>query len=407
MKILIVSQYFWPEFFPINKLSTKLCDLGHEITVVTGKPNYPEGIIHDGYTSSGVINESYGAVEVIRLPLRPRYEGALNLMLNYLSFVVSGIKYISSVLKERDFDVIFVYAPSPITTAIPAIWCNRKLRTHLSIWVQDIWPQSLEATGYVKNRFILNRVKNLVKWIYKKADTLLVPSHSFQIGLEEIADTHKIIYYPNSIEDPASSAPKNKLPEDIRKIFESGFNIVFAGNIGKAQSIPTLLQAAFELQDTDCRFVFVGNGSMLDWAKNKSLELGLSNTVFIGRIENDLMSSIYELSDALLLSLTGKEIFSYTIPGKLQAYLAAGKPVVASVNGEAGTVIKQAAAGVVFPAEDSKSLARGIREFRALSQSVRDEMGVSGRQYFKQHFDVDIMATKLIEIFEARAGIVH
>ena len=407
MKILIVSQYFWPEFFPINKLSTKLCELGHEITVVTGKPNYPEGSIYEGYASSGITSESYGAVDVIRLPLRPRGEGVLNLSLNYLSFVISGVRHISNVLNGRDFDVVFVYAPSPITTAIPAIWLNRKLKIHLAIWVQDLWPQSLEATGYIKNKFILNTVKELVKWIYKKADTLLVQSHSFELSLEEIADKEKIVYYPNSIEDPGPSASQNILPAEIKKLFESGFNIVFAGNIGKAQAIPTLLQAAFELQDTDCRFVFVGNGSMLEWAKNKARDLCLSNTIFIGRLENHFMPSIYELSDALLLSLTEKEIFSYTIPGKLQAYLAAGKPVLASVNGEAGEVVKQAGAGLVFPAEESKSLAQGIREFRALSQSVRDEMGASGRQYFKQHFDVDVMAKKLVEIFEARAGMLH
>lgn len=407
MRFLIVTQYYWPEFFVINKLTQKLFDLGHEVTVITGKPNYPEGKIYEGYSSSGIMTESYGDVEIIRIPLRPRGRGVVNLVLNYLSFVVSGILYIPRILKNRKFDVVLVYAPSPITSAIPAIWLNRKLKAHVAIWVQDLWPQSLKATGYITNKFLLKIIGWLVRWIYDHVDTLLAQSHAFKMKLEEYVNENKVIYYPNSIESQNLSVSQPELPQEIKDTFNLGFNIVFTGNIGNAQSIPTLLETAAKLQDTDCRFIFIGNGSLFEWAKDKVKELGLSNTVFLGRMDNNFMRSIYQLSDALILSLTANEIFSYTIPGKLQAYLAAGRPVIASINGEAGQIIREAGAGLVCTAEDSKLLAQSIREFRSLSQTNRDAMGVAGKDYFNKHFNLDVMALQLVTILKERTGVIQ
>lgn len=402
MRFLIVTQYYWPEFFLINKLSQKLCELGHTVTVVTGKPNYPEGEVFKGYQSSGIVKTTYNDVDVIRLPLRPRKKGVINLFLNYLSFVTSGIRHISHVLKGKDFDVVLVFAPSPITAAIPAIWFNRKKKAHIAIWVQDLWPQSLMATGYISNKFFLKNIRKLVSWIYNNVDLLLAQSHAFEKSLEEYVDKSKIVFYPNSIENPNKTSQQSVLSEEITNDFKLGFNIVFTGNIGSAQSIPTLLESASQLQDTDCRFVFIGNGSLLDWAKNKVNKMGLSNVIFLGRMENKFMPEIYKLSDALLISLTANEIFSYTIPGKLQAYMAAGRPIIASINGEAGDIIRNSESGIVVAAEDSMLLSKEIRVFRKLSQPKREAMGIAAKKYFKDNFDMDMMVKKLVTIFDER-----
>ena len=178
MRLLIVSQYFWPESFIINDLAKVLVQQGHSVDVLTGKPNYPEGIIFKGYKYEGCESETfYEKINVFRVPLRPRkYGGAKNLFLNYLSFVFNGLRYFFKEVRGRNYDVLFVFAMSPITMAIPAIYLKRKMKLHLALWVQDLWPESLSATGYVRNKLALRITAWIVRWIYSCADTLLVQS---------------------------------------------------------------------------------------------------------------------------------------------------------------------------------------------------------------------------------------
>lgn len=402
MRLLIVSQYYWPEFFLINRLSQKLVELGHQITVVTGKPNYPEGEIFPGYSAMGTSKNMIEGVEVYRIPLRPRKKGALGLVLNYLSFVLSGLWYMPRLLKGQTFDVILVFGVSPITAAIPAIRLKRLFDAHLAIWVQDLWPQSLSSTGYVKNKMILRWVGSLVRWIYGHADTLLGQSKAFVKAMDCYADSDKIFYYPNSIDadsfEPASIGPLN-IDESS---FNHGFSVVFAGNIGKAQAIPTLIKAASLLSDSDCQLIFVGSGSMLDWAVQQVSSQKLKNVHFLGKVDNKYMPWVYEHSDVLLVSLVDEEVFSYTIPSKLQASLAAGKPIVASINGEAVSVIKESGAGLATPAEDADSLAESILKLRNMSEQERTALGVCGQKYFRDHFDMTKQAQKLIEMLQQR-----
>ena len=402
MRILLVTQYFWPENFLINQLSRKLLESGHQITVITGKPNYPEGEVYSGYSASGISYEEYAGIEVIRVPLRPRKKGPIGLVLNYLSFVLSGLWFMPRLLKGREFDTILVFAISPITAAIPAIRLKRLFGAHLAIWVQDLWPKSLSSTGYVNNKLVLNWVGSLVRWIYGHADTLLGQSKAFVEDMECYADRGKILYYPNSIDaDSFASAPVSPPNVDDHS-FKHGFSVVFAGNIGKAQAIPTLIKAASLLSDSDCNLIFLGGGSMLRWAEQEVSNLKLTNVHFLDKVDNQYMSWVYEQSDSLLVSLVDEEIFSYTIPSKLQASLAAGRPIVASINGEAATIIKESGAGLATPAEDAAGLAESILKLRNMSAQDRLELGVSGQKYFREHFDMDIQAQKLIEILQQR-----
>lgn len=400
MKLLIVSQYYWPEFFLINRLSQKLTENGHQVTVITGKPNYPEGQVYSGYQATGVDREKYGDVEVIRIPLRPRKSGALGLALNYLSFVLSGLWYMPILLKNRQFDVILVYGVSPITAAIPAIRLKYRLGSHLAIWVQDLWPQSLSSTGYVKNGFVLKLAGLMVRWIYRHSDTLLGQSRTFVGAMAQYASRDKIFYYPNSIEPQAKD--QDKVPDIDSSIFDSSLCVVFAGNIGSAQAIPVLIDAASLVSHAGCQIILVGGGSMLDWAKSEVLSRNLKNVSFLGKVDNQYMPWVYEKSDAMLVSLADEEIFSYTIPSKLQASLAAGKPIIAAVNGEAATVIRESGAGLVSPSEDAEGLAESILKFRDMSVQERVLLGESGLRYFREHFDMAKQAQNLIELLQQR-----
>jgi glycosyltransferase involved in cell wall biosynthesis len=400
MKLLIVSQYYWPEFFLINQLSLKLIEAGHQITVITGKPNYPEGEVYAGYKSTGICREKYGEVEVIRIPLRPRKSGALGLILNYGSFVLSGLWYMPRLLGGREFDAILVYAISPITAVIPAIRLKYMLGAHLATWVQDLWPQSLASTGYIKNKYVLSLTSLMVRWIYKHSDTLLAQSKAFVEEIAKYASRDKVFYYPNSIDSQRLECGKE--PDIETSVFNNGFSVVFAGNIGSAQAIPVLIKAASLISKTDCQLIFIGSGSMLEWAKQEVLNSKLKNVHFLGKINNKYMPWVYAHSDVMLVSLVDEDIFSYTIPSKLQASLASGKPIAASINGEAAEIIQESGGGLVSAAEDSGGLAKSILKLRNMTSLERSRMGNSGLEYFRKFFDMNVQAQNLVDILEQR-----
>lgn len=406
MKILVLSQYFWPETFIINDLVKTLSGQGHEVVVATGKPNYPEGRLFAGYKAAGVEREPFSAgIEVIRVPLRPRGAGgAVNLLLNYLSFVLSGLWYFPRLLKGRAFDAILMFAPSPICSAIPAIFLKWRKKAHLAIWVQDLWPESLAATGFIRKAWLLKMVGWLVRGIYACADTLLIQSKAFHAPVARYARADKIIYYPNSIDVAGMDGiGGDAIPDDLAFLLETYFCMVFAGNIGKAQAVETLVGAALHLKDlSDCKLVLVGSGSMLAWVRERKAADGLDNLVLAGRFPMDVMPQIYRRAAGLVVTLKNEEIFSYTIPSKVQAYLAAGKPIVAALYGEGARVVSEASAGLACPAEDAKALAQAVRTLYTMTASERERMGAAGRAYFLEHFEMNRQAQRLVDIFEQR-----
>lgn len=405
MKILVLSQYFWPETFIINDLVRKLVEQGHDVTVATGKPNYPGGDIFDGYKMLGVQRESFAdKVDVIRVPLWPRGGGgAKNLFLNYLSFVFSGFFLFPWLLRGRKFDSILVFAMSPITQVIPAIPLKWIKRAHLAAWIQDLWPESLAATGFVRNPHALRIVGWMVRGIYACCDTLLLQSRAFFDPVARYACRSKLVYYPNSI---ALSSGKTVAPEDPTQLIDvlrENFCVVFAGNIGIAQSIETVVEAAEQLRHyPTLKFVLVGSGSRLDWVKERKASLGLDNLILAGRFPMEAMPQIFEHSSALLVSLRDEEIFSYTIPSKVQAYLAAGKPIIASLRGEGARVIEEAGAGKACEPESATALVETILALMSLSPAEREQMGSAGQIYFNEHFDMDRQAERLVEILASR-----
>lgn len=406
MKILIFSQYFWPEPFIINDLTRTLRDLGHDVVVATGKPNYPDGDVFEGYSADGVQTELFdGNIPVVRVPLRPRGRGgALNLFRNYVSFVLSGWRWFPSLLKGRSFDAILVFAVSPLLMVIPAIRLRRRTSAHLAVWVQDLWPESLAATGYVRNRLALGAVGMVVRAIYARTDTLLVQSQAFVAPVSRYADRDKIVCYANSMRaDETPAVPAEAIPSSLMDTLAQYFCVVFAGNVGTAQSPETLVDAARLVGDLpDVRLVVVGSGSMLDWLSRQKVEHGLDNLVLTGRFPMAAIPAIYAQAACLLVTLRDEEIYSFTVPAKVQAYLAAGRPIIASVNGEAARIVTEARAGVTCPADDAPAVARAIRALHGMTSSERADMGASGRRYFLEHFEMRRQAAELVTILEGR-----
>ena len=404
----MLTQYFWPESFIINDLVRVLAEQGHSVVVATGKPNYPEGRVFDGYQAGGTqIERFYLGVDVVRVPLRPRgASDAVSLFLNYCSFVWSGLRWFPSLLRDYDIDAILVYAVSPVTAAVAALPLKWTKRAHLAIWVQDLWPESLAATGFIRNRVVLAAIGLMVRVIYAFADTLLVQSHAFVLPVSRYADRGKIVYYPNSVAlSGCRSDGVRMLPPDLTALLDTHFCVVFAGNIGSAQAVATLVEAASHLRDLPAvRIVIVGSGSMLGWVAQRKAEIGLDNVVLGNRLPVEAMPELYHRAAGLIVSLKNEESLSYTIPSKVQAYLAAGRPIIAAVNGEGARVVAESGAGLTCAAEDSLAVAACVRALYAMPESERARMGTAGRRYFLAHFEMNRQAARLVEILQERAG---
>ncbi|AYQ27176.1 MULTISPECIES: glycosyltransferase family 4 protein [unclassified Polaromonas] len=405
MRILIVSQYFWPENFIISDFVRKLAERGHEVVVATGKPNYPDGRVFPGYRAGGTVRERFmDKVDVVRVPIWPRGRGGgVNLTLNYLSFVFSGLLYFPWLLRSRSFDAIVVFAPSPITQVIPAILLKWLKRAHLAVWVQDMWPDSLAATGFVRNAGLLKAVGWLVRLIYGRCDTLLLQSRAFQAPTARYADPKKLVYFPNSVDPDVPAGVPDALPAELSSLLARKFCVVFAGNIGKAQAVETVVQAAVLLRDApEICLVLVGSGSMLDWVQGQKNLLKLDNLALPGRFPAESMPELFREASALLVTLKSGGVLDHTVPSKIQAYLAAGRPIVAALQGEGGKVVEEAGAGMVCEPENAQALVDCMRRMHALPLSARDAMGQKGRACFDANFDMNRQVERLVEILQAR-----
>ncbi len=399
MRILIWSQYFWPENFRINEIVQQLSLQGNALTVLTSKPNYPEGAIYPGYKAWGIDRESYSDAEVIRIPIIPRRKGSkLDLILNYLSFILSGYIFAPFALKNRKYSVVFVYAPSPLLQALPAIFIAWLKGAKLVIWVQDLWPDALEATGFVKNKWVLKAAGVVVKFIYKHADSILIPSEAFRPSIEPfVSDKNSIIYLPNPADDLTvmkETTPKaTKIAQDISKYF----SLIYAGNIGHAQSVETIIQAAnLLISYPEIKFYLVGSGNRAKTISTMIEDQKLENVVMVGQFPYSDMGAIFAVSSGLILSLKNYDSLSKTIPSKLQSYLSAGKPIIGSLNGEGKRLISEIRTGFSSPAEDPKSLADQVLKLYTLKPQEREKMGKNGREHYECFYSVPII-TKCLE----------
>jgi glycosyltransferase involved in cell wall biosynthesis len=403
LRVLVLTQHFWPETLRINDIAASLTEQGCEVTVLTGKPNYPTGRVFDGHRLLGVQQDSFGGCHIVRLPLVPRGRGrAWELSANYLSFILSVCVLGPWALRGRRFDVVFVYGTSPILQAVGAIWLKTLRRIPVITWVQDLWPESLMMTGFVRNRHLLRGVESMVRWIYRRSDLLLVQSPAFLEPVREKAGDVAVIYQPNPGESSrwTEAAPAGaSAPPWVR---QPGFNIVFAGNLGTVQALETVLEAArLTGPDSGIRWVLMGSGSRLPWLRERLREPGLEHVELPGRFDPVHMPSILEQADALLVSLVSGPGLNSTIPSKIQAYLAMGKPILASIDGEGARVVGEAKAGLVCPAENAQALADSALRLRDMPTEDRLRMGASGRAYFQARFAPELVASQLVDHFRS------
>jgi glycosyltransferase involved in cell wall biosynthesis len=399
MNVLVISQHYWPETFRINEVTHSLRESGCNVRVLTGQPNYPDGIVFPGYSAGGIGTEVHDGYVIHRVPLIPRGNSSgLRLILNYLSFIVSASVIGPWLLRKQPIDVILVFASSPILQVLPAICLKFLKRAVLITWVQDLWPESLEATGFLKNKRLLQAIGVVVRWIYRRNDRLLVQSRAFIEPTRAMAGATPVVYHPN----PGELAFGRTRPDETPALrLNPGFNVVFAGNLGTVQSLDTVLAAAEKLQHIgDLHWVLIGSGSRSDWLKAEVGLRGLARVQLPGRFEPEAMPGILAQASVLLVSLVRSPIMTQTVPSKVQAYLAAGRPVIAALDGEGARVVEEAGAGIGCPAEDAQALAEAVVRLKGLSTAELERMGAAGRRYYELHFDPDMLARQLVQQFQ-------
>lgn len=406
MDILIVTNHFWPEEFRINDLAIGLKERGHKVSVLTGIPNYPSGNFFPGYGICKKTFEVYRGIEIYRAPLIPRGSGSgLRLAMNYASYVLSAC-LVAPFKCRGKYDLILVFESSPVTVGLPALMLKKMKNLPIMFWVQDLWPESLSATGVVRSKKILDWVGHLVSFIYAGCDKILIQSRAFAASVERLAPCpQRISYFPNTAEmfymplDLDVNAPE-------RRIMPAGFCVMFAGNIGVAQDFDTILGAAERVKKyPDIKWVIIGDGRKREWVEQEVGRRGLTGSVhLLGRHPVEAMPGFFSLADVLLVTLRKEPIFALTIPSKVQSYLACAKPIIAGLDGEGARVIEEAQAGLVCPSEDPDRLAEAVLKMYQLPDEERKTMGQRGRAYFMKEFErtmlLDRMESMMKELLE-------
>ena len=387
LRILVVTQYFWPENFRVNDLVKEWVQRGHQVTVFTGIPNYPLGNIFEAYREQPRAFSEYEGAEVVRAPMLPRGSGNFSLLLNYMSFVIGSCSFGPWILRDKPVDVIFVFEPSPVTVGLPAVLLGKIKNAPVVFWALDLWPETLAAIGVLRSPRVLGWVGQMVRFIYNRCTLVLGQSRGFLGSIAKYCnDEAKIRYFPCWSEDifmDPCVQPASEVPE-----WTDGFTVVFAGNIGEAQDMPAVLDAAERLKDNaSIRWIIVGDGRKFDWLQSEVDRRGLDERVLLpGRFQVERMPSFYAHADALLVSLKRDPVFSMTIPGKVQSYLMAGIPLLGILDGEGAAVILEANAGLTCDAGDGAGLAKAVLTLAAMLPEKRKQMGLNGRKYAEQEF---------------------
>jgi colanic acid biosynthesis glycosyl transferase WcaI len=402
LNILIVSQYFWPENFRINDLAVELKDRGHDVTVLTGKPNYPQGVFFRGYSFLSAIKETYKGVNIIRSPLIPRGSSKLMLAVNYLSFAILG-SLTGLLCCRKNYDTIFVFQLSPVSVGIPAILIKKLTGAPIFFWIQDLWPESLTATGSISSPIVLWVIGKLVRFIYKRCDKILVSSKGYiEKIVEQVENPEKIAFFPQWAE-PLFQSQNADMAKINQGEIPEGFLVMFAGNIGVSQAPEVMINAAEQLRNySDIKWVIIGNGRLKDWMSEEVINRKLENNVFmLGSKPLETMPSYFSHADALLVILKKSSLFAMTIPAKVQSYMECGKPIIASLDGEGAELIIASKSGIVCPSDDSNALAESVLEMYKMSEDEKTRMGLNGKSYSDKHYNRERLINKLIADFQS------
>ncbi len=392
MRIVILTQYYPPEPIPKpHELARGLAERGHEVLVITGFPNYPAGKLYAGTHLQLWKWDNRDGIRVLRLPLYPDHSrSAFRRVLNYGSFALSAA-LLGSVL-SGPVDAIFAEHP-PLTTGLAAWILGRVRRARFLFAVNDLWPESIEATGMVRNQGFLRFIGRLERFVYKRAAAIAVISNGIKQNLVGKGVPLEKIHVIPHWADESVYRPVPPDPELARQLGMAGrFNVVFAGQLGLAQGLDVVLEAAGEVVDlTDVQFVLVGDGTDAERLRRVAGERRLNNVRFLGRQPAAQMPHIFAISDVLLVHLRDDPLFRITIPSKTITYMACGRPVLMAVEGDAADVIRTAGAGVTCRGGDAKDLAETVRQLRAMDRAELEKMGRAGREAFLASFSQGVL----------------
>lgn len=356
MRILVVSQYYYPEPFRIHEICESLVKEGHTVTVVTTNPNYPNGEIYDGYKDR-YFEEIINGVKVIRCQSRPRHQGNLSLALNYISFCINASIEVMRI--KENYDIVFSYQLSPITSALPAIFYKRKAHIPMLLYCLDVWPESLKGSPLEKG-ILYKLIKKLSIYVYNSADKVLVTSPCFVDYINNLCkrvDVEVLYQHANEI-------TMVEVPEELRE-YKTYKNFMFIGNVGRSQNIECLLKAVSLIKDrSKFKLHIVGSGSFLSKSIEIATDLGINDAVvFHGRKPREEMPKYYSIADVCIVSLKDEGFVGYTVPGKLQEYMAAGKAILGCINGDAKKLIEKSHCGICVEANNSKLLASAFLRY--------------------------------------------
>lgn len=396
MKTLIVTQYFWPEEFRINDICEGLAEKNHEVEVLTGLPNYPHGKLFDGYSFFSRGPKEYKNIKINRCYLVERGQNSsIKLALNYISFVVTSMFHLPKLMTKK-FDNIFVFQVSPITTAIPAIVLSKIKKIPACIYVQDLWPETFYSIVNINNKHIRRIFKKICIKIYNSFDQIAIASQGYrEILVDSGIDENKIVYLPQWAEDLYSdNTYKNNIDLKIEK---DDFVITFAGNIGKAQSVDTIIEAAnLAKHNQNIKWVILGDGSEFENIKKLVDKYELAGTVkLLGRKPSTDMPKYFLNSDALIVTLKNTDILKITLPAKVQSYMASGKPIIGAISGAGMKTIYEAKCGLASEAEDFIGLYSKVLELYNMDKEERNKLGKNGKIYFNENFERDMLLNKL------------
>lgn len=409
MKILFVCQYFYPEVFRGNDIAFHWAEEGHDVHVVTGIPNYPDGVFHEGYGLFKKRHETLvqdvsgfkkfkGKVWVTRLPIIPRGNNKIMLMLNYFSYLVVAWVYVLFHAMFHKYDYVFVQQLSPVMMSAPGVLYKRLRKVPLYTWVLDLWPESLTAAGGINNKYVLDFFKHFVKSEYKHSDKILISSRSFEKSILEYGDYGgKVVYFPQWSDATGEVKDVQKFKSLSLPELPDGFKLMFAGAVGEAHGFDCTMQAALLTKgQKDIKWIIVGDGRRLDWVKQFVKDNGLEETVFtLGRFPAETMPLFFKQADVMLVTLNDDPLFKLYAPAKISSYMAAAKPIVAILNGEGAEVIREANCGWSLSAGDAEGFAKLAIKLSQMDKSVLEEKGKNAQKYYNEHFVKEMCLKKL------------
>jgi len=392
MRILVISQYYYPEQFKITDICEQLYKDGNDVTVITGLPNYPEGIIYNGYKDKKNTIEIINGVEVMRTAIIPRGRVFIKRFLNYYSYVINSKKAIKK-LKEK-YDIVFVFEISPVMQIYPALYYKQKTGTPVIVYCQDLWPEVLTIGGVKRNSIIYKYYWKVSQKLYSESDKIIITSPSFEDYLLKFNNItkEKIIYLPQHSYELCDSISLKKNDEFV--------NLLYTGNIGKVQNVDVMIEAMKYLKAYNIKMHIVGNGSEYDNCVRVISENNLQNMVIMyGWKKRDELIGFYEIADACIMSLSGATFIGTTIPSKLQDYMSIGRPILAGISGDACKVIDESLCGIYCEPDSAIEFANLIKRYMNNKFSI-DKYGINARKYFEVHYKLSEFSKKLQQIME-------